>query len=157
MARTLGLLLLCTLSVGCGSKGAVSLNASLQNVDVRLEQVTLGVRLLGGFDLRLSLGSEAPSSTTVSLESFALVRAADQSTLLAPLPVAPGAGAVLPVELSKGQEKVVPFAFDGNELVDPNLRDQICAQTVQIVGAISDSASGDILPLASNELEPDGC
>jgi hypothetical protein len=156
LARRLYLLALCGAAAGCGTKGAVSLNASIQNVDLRIEQVTLGTHMLGSFDLRLALGSEASGSTTVTLESFALVRATDGSTVLSPLPAAP-APDQFPVELAKGSELVVPFQFDGQKLLDPNLRDQICAQTVQIVGAIGDSASGDTLPLASNAFLPDGC
>src|SRR6185436_6799648 len=67
----------------CGSKGAVSLVATVSAPEVEVEQLTLGARLKGGFDLRLEVGPEAESGTEVSIENFAVSRG--DMTLVAPL------------------------------------------------------------------------
>jgi hypothetical protein len=135
----------------------VSLSVGIHDTSLQVEDGTLGTRLIGGFDLRLELGSEAPSASTVSIESFALVRASDQSTLVAPLPAAPAAGFQFPLDIPKGAERVVPFVLDDQTLLDSAVRDGICAEPVQVVGVIHDSGEGGTLPVASTELTPTGC
>lgn len=143
-------------ALACGSKSTVSLSAQVQNPVFVVEQVTLGTRLSGSFELRLELGSEASGNTSVSLESFALLRASDRSSLVAPLPAAPQ-GVQFPLDVAKGQTKLVTFTLDDQKLIDPALRDSICAEPVQIAGSVSDSLSGDATPLTSIAFTPSGC
>ena len=141
----------------CGSKGSVSLSAMLQNAEISLQQVALGTELAGSFELFLEVGPEADGGSTVSLESFALVRASDQSTLVSPLTASPQ-GATFPLDVPKGGKRVVPFDVDGDGLLDAAVTDAICAEPVQIVGAVRDTLSGgDVTPLRSIALTASGC
>lgn len=142
---------------GCGSKATVSLSAMVQNAEIGLEQGTLGTRITGGFELFLEVGSEASGGSTVSLESFALVRASDQSTLLSPLSAAPQ-GAQFPLDVSKGQQRIVVFTIAEDKPLAQADVDAICAEPVQIVGAVRDTLSGgETTPVTSIALAPAGC
>ena len=100
----------------CGSKGAVSLVAVVSAPELEVEQLTLGARLKGGFDLFLEVGPEAQSGTEVSIENFAVARAG--TTLISPLLAAP-VDAALPLAVGKGQRRVVHFALDESKLIEP--------------------------------------
>jgi len=140
------------LASACGSKGAVSLLATVSAPDVTVEQLTLGARLKGGFDLVLEVGPEAESGTEVTVENFAVARGG--ATLVAPLLAAP-VDATLPLAVGKGQRRAVRFAIDESKFIEPGERDQICAGSVQITGAIRDTLSGgNVTQLASPEAAP---
>jgi hypothetical protein len=157
MTRRVLAALIALSALGCGSKGAVSLGANVQNPELLIEQLTLGPHLSGGFELRLELGSEATGNTSVSLESFALVRASDQSALVAPLPAAPQ-GVEFPLDVPKGQTKLVSFVLDDQLVIDSAQRDSICAEPVEIVGSVRDSLSGgESTPLRSISFTISGC
>lgn len=144
-------------AVSCGSKGTVSLSANLQNPQVSVEQAALGAKLGGSFELFLEVGPEAESGSTVSLESFALVRASDQSTLLAPLPAMPD-GTTFPLDVPKGGQRVVPFLVGDDDLLDASTKDAICAEPVQIVGAVRDTLSGGgVTSVRSTGITVSGC
>jgi hypothetical protein len=151
------LLLACAAALGCGSKSSVALSARIQSTELAVEQVTLGTRLTGSFELYLEVGPEASGGSTVSLESFALVRQSDQLSLVAPLAAGPQ-GASFPLDVGKGQKKIVPFALDTSGLLDAATRDALCAAPVQVVGAVRDTLSGgETTPLQGAPLTPDGC
>jgi hypothetical protein len=147
------ILLFSVLLVACGSKDSITLGANVQNVQVTVEDETLGTQLSGGFELRLELGSEATESTTVSLETFALVR--DGQTLVAPLQATP-VNATFPVTLGKGDSRTIGFAIDSSTLLDASDKDAICAGPVSVSGAVTDTLSGNH-GLTSQKVEPQGC
>jgi hypothetical protein len=156
--RRLSLLIACAAAaLGCGSKSSVALSARIQSAELAVEQLTLGTRLTGGFELYLEVGPEASGGTEVSLESFALVRASDELSLVAPLLAGPQ-GAAFPLEVAKGQKKIVSFALDEGDLLAPAARGEICAEPVKIVGAVRDTlGGGDTTPLQSVPVTPSGC
>ena len=81
-----GLVLLLGLAVfGCGSKGAVSLSARIENATLSVQPLALGTQLTGEFDLVLELGAHAPEATSVTLGGFSLKN--EQSTLVSALSV----------------------------------------------------------------------
>lgn len=136
----------------CGSKGAVSLVAGVSAPDLQVEQLTLGARLKGGFDLFLEVGPEAESGTEVSIENFAVAR--EGMTLVAPLLAAP-VDATLPLAVGKGQRRVVHFALDESKFIEPAERDQLCAGLARITGAIRDTLSGgNLTSVASPDVTP---
>jgi hypothetical protein len=140
--------------VGCGSKGSVSLTASIQKPRVAVEQLTLGTRLTGGFNLVLEVGEEASSGSTVSLERFELVR---DGASVAGLTVRSDSH-TFPLRVEKGQLVSVPFVFDDSALLAATVRDAICAGPVQIAGAVTDTLSGGrTTPVTSAALTPSGC
>ena len=148
---------LAVLVASCGSKGSVSLSAMVQNAEISVQQVALGTELAGSFELFLEVGPEAESGSTVSLESFALVRASDQSTLVSPLTATPQ-GASFPLDVPKGGKRVVQFDVGSDALLDAATKDAICAEQVQIVGAVRDTLSGgDVTPVRSIALSASGC
>jgi hypothetical protein len=148
---------LCLLSAACGSKGSIALSASIQKPRVAVESATLGTRLTGGFELTLEVGPEASESSTVSLESFALVSAQDQATLVAPLPAAPE-GASFPLVVGKGELKTIRFVIAGDDPISDTQRGAICAGPVRISGAVSDTLSGGrTTPLTSAAVTAEGC
>jgi hypothetical protein len=157
LRATAPFLLACAAVLGCGSKSSVALSARIQAAELAVEQLTLGTQLTGGFELFLEVGPEASGGATVSLESFALVRASDSSSLVAPLPAEPQ-GASFPVQVGKGQKKIVPFTLDATDLLAPASHAAICAEPVKVVGAVRDTLSGGAsTPLESAALTPTGC
>jgi hypothetical protein len=146
------LILACWLTSACGSKGAVSLVATVSAPEVEVEQLTLGARLKGGFDLRLEVGPEAESGTEVSIENFAVSRG--EMTLVAPLLAAP-VDATPPFAVGKGQSRVVHFAIDESKFIEDSQRDQLCAGAVRITGAIRDTLSGgNLTQVVSPDVTP---
>ena len=141
---------------GCGSKGAVSLTVSIESANVELEELALGTRLGGEFDLLMDLGPEAESDTQVSVEAFGLARG--EETLISPLEVVPE-GAEFPLTVPKGGRRQVHFVLGSDtQLVDPTDAARICAGSLQIVGALRDSLNdGKLTPIRSRELTPSGC
>jgi len=139
---------------GCGGKGNVSLSASIQQPRAAVEQLTLGTRLTGGFELVLEVGADASGGSSVSLERFELVR--DGATVAA-LTVRSD-GHSFPLHVEKGQLVSVPFVFDDSTLLAAEVRDAVCAGPVSIAGAITDTLSGGrTTPLTSAAITPSGC
>src|SRR5688572_9680867 len=126
-------------AAGCGSPGTVSLMAELSNPVLEVEELALGPRLKGSFELRLELGPEAPNNAEVTTESFAIVREA--ATLIAPLQALPR-DATFPLPVGKGERKVVHFTLDDSKFIATEERDAVCAGSVRIAGAIRDAGSG---------------
>jgi hypothetical protein len=146
------LALVCLFTQACGSKGAVSLVATVGLPQLEVETLTLGAQLRGGFDLLLDVGPEAESGTDVSIETFALSRGG--MTLVSPLQVTP-VDATLPIAVGKGQHRQVHFAIDESKLIEAEERDQLCAGPVRVTGAIRDTLSGGSLTqLVSPEATP---
>jgi len=142
------------LLVGCGGKGNVSLTASIEQPRVAVEQLTLGTRLTGGFELVLEVGSEASSGSTVSLQRFELVR---DGASVAGLAVRSDSH-VFPLRVEKGQLVSVPFVFDDSQLLAAEVRDAVCAGSLRIAGAVTDTLSGgSTTPLTSAAVTPSGC
>src|SRR4051812_30280765 len=72
-------------AASCGSKGAVSVTALIQNPVMAVGAPSaLAAQLNGSFNLHLDLGQVASSGTDISIEqgNFSLVNAANQSTLV---------------------------------------------------------------------------
>lgn len=140
--------------VGCDTEVSVSLSASIEQPRVAVEQLTLGTRLTGGFDLVLEVGEEASSGSTVSPERFELVR---DGASVAALTVRSD-GHSFPLRVEKGQLVRVPFVFDESALLAAGVRDAICAGPVHIAGAVTDTLSGGrTTPLTSPAVTPSGC
>lgn len=142
------------LTVGCGSKESIALSAIVRNVDLAVEQKTLGTALTGSFELQLELGAEASGSTQVSIEAFALVRGAD--TLVSPLAATP-VGATFPVSLGKGQKKTIAFQVGDADLLEPSVKDALCAGALRLRGAVSDTLANEKTPLQSADVTLSGC
>jgi hypothetical protein len=137
-------------AAGCGNKQSVSLGASIENVELAIEQVALGTVLSGQFDLRLELGAEAPESTSVTLENFALVDATSGSEVLPLSVMAPDTE--FPLRVDKGQTQRVRLVIDSRDTssTDP------CG-TVLVQGTVSDTLSGGTTTGRSPSLVPSGC
>ena len=130
----------------------MSLLATVSAPELTVEQLTLGTRLKGGFDLVLEVGPEAEGGSEVSVENFSLARGG--MSLVSPLPAAP-VDAMLPLSVGKGQRRTVRFAIDESKFLEQGQRDQICAGSVQITGAIRDTLSGgNLTQLTSPEAAP---
>ena len=133
----------------CGSKGAVSVTALIQNpVMVVGAPSALASQLNGSFSLHLDLGQLAPSATDITLGqgNFSLVDAANQSTLVVlKFTTAPAA----PYHLDPGGKLDIAFTVADKpgtpgQLVTKDEATSICAAraAVQIAGSFSDSAHG---------------
>jgi hypothetical protein len=138
----------------CGSPDpdSLSLVAQLSNPELEVEELALGARLKGGFELALEVGAQAPNGAEVSIESFAIVREA--ATLVAPLQAIPEQ-VTFPLWVDKGERKAVHFALDDSRLIENAERDELCAKSVRIVGSIRDSLSGgNLTTLSTGEVVP---
>jgi hypothetical protein len=120
----------------CGSKGSVAVSMEITAPRLEVVSSAVGADASGGFTLRLALGEEAPEATEIALGTFSLQRGSTQ--LLAPLPLS---GATFPVRLAVGEQKTFALTFaDGTE---PSVADTLCDGPLSVLGAVSDSASGD--------------
>lgn len=142
-----GLLLLtgCML-FGCGSKGAVSLSARVDNATLTVRPLALGTQLSGEFDLLLELGSAAPGSTTVSLGTFSLK--GEQDAVVDALTTS--ASETFPVVVGAGESKVVHFVLDDSELVEAAVGDALCSGDVWYSGTVTDTLSDGRPTVASS-------
>ncbi|HET9953875.1 MAG TPA: hypothetical protein VFQ61_05210 [Polyangiaceae bacterium] len=125
----------CALLPGCGSKGAVSLSARIDNAQLTVQDATLGTKLSGKFDLVLELGEAAPRATEVQLGAFSLKN--DHGVLVERLALE---SEPFPISVAVGTTRSVPFTLDDSELVTPGSA-EICAGPVYIGGSVSDSLS----------------
>jgi hypothetical protein len=148
--------LLASLALACSIPGPedAMLNARIDGPALAVEPVALGTSLTGSFELVLELGPEAPGPVTIGLESFALARAGDRSTLLSPLSAA-AQGASFPLELGKGQSRSIRFRIEQAKLLEPAERDAICAEPVLVTGVIR--TNDEPKPVASAATTPAGC
>ncbi|MBK7579371.1 MAG: hypothetical protein IPI67_04110 [Myxococcales bacterium] len=158
MIRALSLVLSsAVLLFGCGSKDNISLSATVSKVQLSVIEQALGTQLSGGFDLNLEVGAEADGDGTVELESFSIVRAADQGTLVGALQAVPQ-GVSFPLKVGKGQSKAVPFLLDDSALLPSADKANLCAGEVQLVGAVKHNLNGgETKPLRGKALLPSGC
>lgn len=135
---------------GCGSKGAVTLTAQIQNPSLAVKSVALGTALEGSFDLLLDLGPEAPKATTVTPGSFALRN--QQSVLVSTLGVtfsdAP------PYEIAVGGSKTITVTLDASKLVEASVRDALCAGQVSYLATLSDTLTSNTSTTESLRFSP---
>ena len=140
--------------LGCGSKGAVALTATIANARVSVEAGALGTRLAGRFDLVLEVGSEASDSTSVTLETFGLERG--PTVLKSPIDVAPDGNVTFPVTVGIGARREIPFTLE--DLADITEVEAICGGRLRVVGVIRDTLGGDKpTGITSVEISPGGC
>ncbi len=146
--------LISILVLGCGDR-TVELTAAVEEASVQVEQLTLGTRLLGSFELVLFLGRFSPESTSVSVETFSLVRASDQSTVVSPFEAV--AQSELPVLVEPDQTKRITFVLDDQSLRPAEDIDAICAGPLQVIGVVSDSFTESNTSLTSDPFDATGC
>lgn len=161
IATTFAVLAFAAGTASCGSKGAVSLSAEVRDPSLALQSGALATVATGGFDLRLSLGGESPDATDVSLGSFTLVSASDQSMLVKLLV---DTATAFPVHLEPGGAATVHFAFadeqgGAGQTLDAPTATAICAvaSAVEISGSVSDTAQGHATPLVTGAFAASGC
>jgi hypothetical protein len=126
------------LATGCGSKGAVSLSAHLEEPALTVVSLPLGTSLSGEFDLVLELGSAAAEPTQVSLGSFSIK--SDAGILVDSLTVT--ADQRFPVAVSAGDSQRVHFSLDDSKLVETSTAASICSAEIWLAGTVTDSLSG---------------
>jgi hypothetical protein len=129
---------------GCGSKGAVSLSARVENATLSVRPSALAAQLSGEFDLVLELGAHAPEATSVTLGGFALKN--EQATLVSSLDVS--ASEAFPVEVAVGSSKAVHFVVDASE--DTALGAAVCLADVWYTGTVTDTLSDGKPTVASS-------
>lgn len=147
----LGVLGVSLLAAGCGSKGAVSLTAAIEDPALEVRQGALGSTLAGSFVLVLELGSVAPRGTEVTLGALGLRRGSE--VLVEPLAL--DADTPFPVEVGVGDSVRVGFAVDSGSIVDAAQASAVCAGQVVVAGTLSDTLSeGKPTPVASSPFTP---
>ncbi len=110
--------------------------------------------LTGVFALSLSLGELASKPSEVTVESFALVNAADQTVLIAPVEVGASDPKVATVPIGETQRVVYHVAFDNK----PQPIAKLCAaKQVQYTGTIFDGAQGKTTPVVGEAFQIQGC
>jgi hypothetical protein len=133
----------------CGSKGAVSITALIQNPVMAVSAPSaLASQLDGSFNLHLDLGQVASSGTdmTIGQGNFSLVDPANQLTLvLLKFTTAPAG----PYHLDPGGKLDIAFTIADKpgtpgQLVTKDEATSICAArgAVQIAGSFTDSVNG---------------
>jgi hypothetical protein len=130
---------------GCGSKGAVSLSARVDNGVVAIQPQALGTQLSGEFDLLLELGSAAPESTSVTLGTFSLK--GEQNTAVT---LSTTASETFPIEVGAGQSKTVHFVLDSSKVVEAAVADALCSGDVWYSGTVTDTLSDGKPTVASS-------
>jgi hypothetical protein len=149
------LLVVSGLVCGCGGKERVTVSATVHDVQLSVEDRALGTFLAGEFQLLVTLGPNAPRSTTVTLESFSLVRASDQTELIATLPLE---DAETTFELNPGGEVDTSLVLDAADPIGQGMLDDLCAEPVQIQGTVTDTESEErSTPVQSGAVTVDGC
>jgi len=140
---------------GCGGDERIRLTASVDHVELQVQAGPLGTFLAGSFDLTLTLGPEAPGSTTAELESVALLGVSDDAALVSPLPLSEP---MSPVELDPGDERTLTLELDASEPIAQAESERLCADQVKIHGSLTDSRSGgESTPFSSGPVTPGGC
>ena len=134
----------------CGSKGAVTVTAQIQNPTLTPTAVALGTALTGSFDLILDLGPEAPKAATVTPKSFAIRNAGGEiaSTLSVTYAEEP------PYELAPGASKSIACTLDASKLLDASVSSALCAGDVWYSAALSDTLTSNTITTASVPFAP---
>jgi hypothetical protein len=137
---------------GCGSKGAVSLSAFIETLEVSATSGALGSTLGGSFTVKFEVGEEAPSGTQVSLGNFSLAR--DAAVIREPLAAEP-VDATFPLSIAKGASRRVRFEIKETKVLTLAERDTLCQGQVSVRGAVTDTLSGGkTTPLTSAAVTP---
>ncbi len=154
--------LLALLVTGCGSKGAVSVLATIEMPHAAVAKAsTIALTLNGDFTLHLELGSVAPSSTDVSISGgFALVRPSDQLAFIAPKldskpppPYHLEPGGHVDAAITIAEKTGTP-----GQMINQATFDAICqSRSVQFSGTLSDSQSPTPTPVSSLPFDVTGC
>lgn len=140
---------------GCGSKQSVSLEAHIDGASLSVKDGTLGTQLGGGFTLVLKLGDYASQGTKVTVQSFSVVGADSNDTVLPSLQVGPDPGTV---DVGVGQTKNVVFTVGGSKLLSSADKAKLCAGPVVIAGTVTDTlGGGHSTPLRSARITVSGC
>lgn len=151
MHRLCSVVLLALLSAGCGSKGAVSLVANVENPSLTVEQAALGTTLTGGFELVLELGEYADGGTDVSLATFGLYRGSQE--LVSALSLSSDVD--FPVRVGPGESRRIRLTLEPGETQQSVIGDALCAAGVEFRGGVTDSANdGKPTAAESAEFEP---
>jgi len=135
--------------------------AGIENPALSVTTSLLERILQGRFTLHVELGQVAPTATDVSVQKIGLVRASDQSSLVATVSVS--AAPPPPYHLDPGGAvdsvaTVSDGPAAGGQLITQAELDAICRDpTVQISATLSDSASGKPTPAASPIFGVSGC
>jgi hypothetical protein len=145
--RSLSVLALLLLSaVGCGSKGAVSLFARVDNPELSVRSNALTEVLNGSFDLVLELGDHAEKSTTVSFGAVSIVGAAGPIVDRVDAPP----DIEFPVTLGAGDSVTAHCQLTEDQLIDSSA--ELCAGPVRLSVVLTDSlSSGRPTETTSNE------
>jgi hypothetical protein len=156
-------LLLLALTLACGSKASVAVSAIVAQPALAVGTPSaLAIGLTGSFVLHLELGSVAPSSTDVTVQSLSL-ETPDKSLVLPLKTIADPAGTV---HLEPGQQADVRITLaEGSgtpmaQVITSQQAAAICAAGMaDITGAVSDTASGSSTSFtsASFALTGPGC
>ncbi len=155
LARLALLLGLVVGASGCGSKQSVSLDAHIDSASLSVKDLALGTQLSGGFTLVLKLGDYASEGTKVTVQSFSLVGADSNNSVLSAFKVGPDPGAV---SVGVGQTRNIAFSVDGSTLLSASERSKLCAGPVVIAGTVTDTlGGGHSIPLRSARLSVSGC
>jgi hypothetical protein len=144
----------------CSSPSSENLDvgAGLADPVMAIAMKDLGWEYNGGFTLSLSLGQLASQDTDVTVEAFSLVRTADSSSLLSPLPLGPMATTSKHVTIGTTENIVYHFSSSGGTLLDEDGMKAICsAGPVRIQGSVFDGSRGKTIPVASSAFVVTGC
>lgn len=144
-ARGIGATVVALALASCGSKGAVSVTATLQNPSMYVDTANnLAARLNGSFTLYASLGPSAPEGTDVSFGSgnFTLVDAATQTPITVLKFMAMPEG---PYRLEPGKSFEVTFTINDKgpgQLLSKEEQALLCKSTTTpaISGSITDDS-----------------
>jgi hypothetical protein len=139
------------LTTACGSKGAVSLGARVDNATVSARTVALGTQVSGAFDLVLELGSAASKATSVEFGAFSIK--GQSGVLIEALSLS--SSEAFPISLGPGEGKSVHVSIEDGELVDDASKAALCAGDVWYAGVVTDTLSnGQATPATSDKLKP---
>jgi hypothetical protein len=119
-----------------------------------------GAKLDGAFILSLHLGARASGASDVSLRSFSLTNAAQDTTLVDTLPVTfSDTSQHDPIAVAPDSTVPVPLTFStGKALLSAAQQSAICkAGGLRIVGALQDSLQSGATELTSEVFQPTGC
>lgn len=136
---TAAVALIAAIGSGCGSKGAVSLSARVEAIELTVSEGPFGASLDGSFDLVLDLGEAAPGATTVTLGSFGVRSAAGSVVDTLSLEAKPS----FPLELSPGDSVRVELGIAEPPLLDEAEAMLVCSGDVWISGSVSDTSNAD--------------
>ena len=135
---------------------AVFVDATIDQPQLTVTEEALGTSLTGSFLLVLHLGARASGESSVSFASFSLVDENDD-VIVESLPIVASDPSPVTVEAG-GADTAVTFTIDTSpDLLDPSVRDQICAGQIAISGVVEDSLATAPTPVESGLFSPIGC